>query len=272
MPSGRLSLFRYRFFVRAIESAQQGLTMSATEPKDLDALVATYQIDTVWEQYKRFEVLEKLKKYVDLRTCNALELGSATGHLTEQLAKVCKSVVAVDGSQRFLDIARKNVRSGSVQFIHARFEELALKDSFDLVVMHHVLEHLERPEPVLQGIRKLVRDSGILVLSVPNAHALSRQLAVRMGLLESLYALTENDHKHRHHRGYDWQTSEHAAQSAGYSVVGRHGLSMKLFADFQVEKSIQGGIIGDAQLRGLWPLADEYRNVAGAMMLVLNKV
>ena len=243
----------------------------ASDRQDLDALVATYEIDTVWEQYKRFEVLEKLKKYVDLRNCEALELGSATGHLTEQLAKVCKRVVAVDGSQRFLDIARTNVKSGDVRFVHARFEELALDDTFDIVVMHHVLEHLEHPEPVLKGIQKLMRGSGVLVLSVPNAHALSRQLAVSMGLLQSLYALTENDHKHGHHRVYDWQTFERAAQSAGYSVLGRHGLSMKLFADFQVEKAIQTGIIGDAQLRGLWPIADEYRNVAGAMMLVLKK-
>ncbi len=48
------------------------------------------------------------------------------------------------------------------------------------------------------------------------------------------------------------------------------GLALKLFADFQNEKMIEAGIIGDAQLRGLWALSDTYRDVAGVMMVVLR--
>ena len=71
-------------------------------------------------------------------------------------------------------------------------------------------------------------------------------------LMASIYDLTENDHRHGHQRVYDWETLRRDVTAAGYDVVGRHGLALKLFADFQNEKMIEAGIIGDAQLRGLW--------------------
>ena len=54
------------------------------------------------------------------------------------------------------------------------------------------------------------------------------------------------------------------------AIVARHGLALKLFADFQNEAIVAANIIGEGQLRGLWPLADRYREVAGAIMVVLE--
>lgn len=238
---------------------------------DLDSLVETYKIDTIWEQYKRLEFLEKLGAHVNLSAATCLELGSAEGHLTELLAQRCRRVVAVDGSTKFIELARERVSRDDVVFVHAMFEALSLDERFDLVVMHHVLEHVSQPVPLLRRIAHFLSPSGILAVSVPNAHALSRQLAVKMGLLDSLYGLTENDRHHGHCRVYNWKSVEADAASAGFETLGRHGLALKLFADFQTEKAITLGIIGDAQLRGLWLLADEYRDVAGAIMLVLQK-
>jgi SAM-dependent methyltransferase len=236
---------------------------------DLDRLVETYRIDTVWEQYKRLEFVEKLGAYVDLPGAAALELGSAEGHLTDLLAQRCRRVVAVDGAARFLALARKRVSRSDVVFVHSLFETLSLDERFDVIVMHHVLEHVREPVPLMKHIAQYLAPSGVLAVSVPNAHALSRQLAVKMGLLDSLYSLTENDRHHGHCRVYDWKSVEADAASAGFAPVGRHGLALKLFADFQTEKAIALGIIGDVQLRGLWPLADDYKAVAGAIMLVL---
>lgn len=236
----------------------------------LDDLVDTYAIDTVGEQYKRLEFISKLTQHVNLQTLSVIELGSATGGLTALLAENCASVVAVDGSARFLDVARARVAQTNVSFQHSMFESFSPASKVDLVVMHHVLEHVDDAVNLLRHARSFLAPNGILACSVPNAQALSRQLAVEMGLLESAYALTENDHKHGHQRVYDWNTLRADARDAGYTIAGEHGLAMKLFADFQNEEMIRADIIGDTQLRGLWPLADRYRDVAGALMMVLN--
>jgi 2-polyprenyl-3-methyl-5-hydroxy-6-metoxy-1,4-benzoquinol methylase len=197
-----------------------------------------------------------------------MELGSASGHLSVLLADACARVVAVDGSARFLEIARRQAGSRPIEFVHSLFEDLQRGDRFDLLVMHHILEHVDAPVPLLGRLRQFLKPGGLFALTVPNAHALSRQLAVSMGLLPSLYALTENDRHHGHQRVYDWSLLEADIEAAGYAIVARHGLALKLFADFQNEQAVAAGIIGDHQLRGLWPLADTYRDVAGAIMIV----
>ena len=236
----------------------------------LDGLVDTYSIDTVTEQYKRLEFISKASHYVNLKSASVMELGSASGNLTALLASQCRRVVAVDGSARFLEIARSRVGKFPVEFVHAMFENLRHSDTFDLLVMHHILEHVDAPVPLLAALREFLRFGGVFAITVPNAHALSRQLAMKMGLLQSLYDLTENDNRHGHQRVYDWPTLEQDVMKAGYEIVGRHGLALKLFADFQNEQIVKAGIIGDAQLRGLWSMADQYRDVAGAIMVILR--
>jgi 2-polyprenyl-3-methyl-5-hydroxy-6-metoxy-1,4-benzoquinol methylase len=238
--------------------------------KKLDSLVDTYSIDTVTEQYKRLEFIAKLSSHLELASTSVLELGSASGGLTALLADRCRRVVAVDGSVRFLEIARSRVGNRPVEFVHAMFEDLRHADRFDLLVMHHILEHVDSPVPLLARLREFLLLDGLFAITVPNAYALSRQLAVKMGLLHSIYDLTENDSRHGHQRVYDWETLERNVSDAGYEIIGRHGLALKLFADYQNEKMVDAGIIGDPQLRGLWPMADQFREVAGAIMVILR--
>ncbi len=239
-----------------------------TAPGTLDELVDTYNIDTVTEQYKRLEFLEKLSSHVQLNEAAVLELGSASGRLTELLADRCSRVVAVDGSARFLALAKARPGNQRVTFVHSRFESLALSDIFQVVVLHHVLEHVERPAQLLESMRSLLAPNGVLAITVPNAHALSRQLAVKMGLLGTVFDLTENDHHHGHYRVYDSQSLEDELRQSKYEIAAAHGLAFKLFADFQNEKIVEAGIIGDKQLRGLWDIADEHRGIAGAIMVI----
>jgi SAM-dependent methyltransferase len=234
----------------------------------LDDLVNTYNIDTAAEHFKRLEFLEKLAGHVKLGDASVLELGSALGQLTELLADRSRRVVAVDGSSRFLEIAKARPGNRRVQFVHSLFEDLSLVDQFDVIVMHHVLEHIEDPLTILKKLHALLSPRGLLAISVPNAHALSRQLAVKMDLMKSVYDLTENDLRHGHYRVYDSQSLDGDVRAAGYDTVSTHGLSFKLFADFQNEQMVKAGILGDRQFKGLWKLAEEHQAVSGVIMVI----
>jgi SAM-dependent methyltransferase len=52
-------------------------------------------------------------------------------------------------------------------------------DSFGLVTMFHVVEHLPEPVPMLQAVRRLVAPGGLLVIEVPHWRSLGR--LVRQG-------------------------------------------------------------------------------------------
>ncbi len=151
------------------------------------------------------------------------------------------------------------------------FEDFFINKKFDCVICHHVLEHLEKPGIVLQRIKSHMKKNGILAVSVPNAYALSRQLAVKMGLLSSVYELTENDRHHGHYRVYDWKKLEAQLTRSGFTVIGKHGLSFKLFSDKQNIEMLNANIIGEEQIRGLWQLADELPDLAGVIMVIAKK-
>jgi SAM-dependent methyltransferase len=48
--------------------------------------------------------------------------------------------------------------------------------SFDVVLMSHSLEHLPSPVDALQRVHRLLKDDGLLVVSVPNVHSLEFKL------------------------------------------------------------------------------------------------
>jgi 2-polyprenyl-3-methyl-5-hydroxy-6-metoxy-1,4-benzoquinol methylase len=49
--------------------------------------------------------------------------------------------------------------------------------SFDLVILWHVLEHLEEPEQYLSLINHMLRPGGLLLLEVPNYSSLQSQFS-----------------------------------------------------------------------------------------------
>ncbi|MCX7726197.1 MAG: methyltransferase domain-containing protein, partial [Chitinispirillaceae bacterium] len=217
----------------------------------------------------RYEFIEKLKQYVDLSKASVLEFGPAMGHMTEILSKVAKRVVAVDGSSEFLKIARKRLNEAkNVCFYESYFEDIKLDEKFDCILFHLVLEHVKEPIKLLRKIKYYCKKDGIVAISVPNANALSKQLAVKMGILNSIYELTENDRRHGHYHVFDWKKLETVVKKGGLEIIGRHGLFFKLFSDVQNIAILQNHIIGEEQIKGLWKLADELPELAGGIMIV----
>lgn len=50
------------------------------------------------------------------------------------------------------------------------------EETFDYVTMDQVMEHVQRPVTILQGIAKVLRPGGVAILSVPNAHGWGAKL------------------------------------------------------------------------------------------------
>jgi hypothetical protein len=103
---------------------------------------------------------------------------------------------------------------------------------------------------------------------VPNAQAFSRQLAQRMGLIKDLYALTDNDHAHGHRRVYDKKTFVKDFEASGYQVVTTEGVIFKILADFQLNKMMQSGIIGEEHIRGLQEMARGQQDFCDSIFIV----
>jgi ubiquinone/menaquinone biosynthesis C-methylase UbiE len=102
---------------------------------------------------------------------NALEIGCGTGHGTKLLAPYCQHLLATDPSDVFITSARGEIASvqiSNVTFRTSSFEELtadeSISESFDLVYLRYVLQHLPKPLDALQEIYKLLKPNALIII------------------------------------------------------------------------------------------------------------
>ncbi len=205
------------------------------------------------------------------RPGNLLELGSYQGDFTQRFEPLFNDITCVEASSDAIEHAQKKVGS-HVQLIHAVFEQVQLPNTYDNIVLTHVLEHLDRPIEVLKRINtEWLSDTGRLFLVCPNANAPSRQIAVKMGLIEHNSAVTEAEAQHGHHITYSLDTLERDAKKAGLRVVHRSGIFFKALANFQWDQLLGTQIISKDYLDGCYMLGQQYPDLCASIFLVCEK-
>jgi len=202
------------------------------------------------------------------RTGSLLELGSFKGALTRRLLAHFEDVTCVEASSEALEEARA-LLGERVDFIHARFEEVQLPRRYDNIVLTHVLEHLDDPVGLLRRINEeWLAPGGRLFLVCPNANAPSRQIAVKMGLIEHNAAVTPAERAHGHRITYSLDTLERDAVAAGLAVRHRSGIFFKALANFQWDRLLQTDIISPAYLDGCYALGQQYPDLCASIYLM----
>ena len=97
-----------------------------------------------------------------------LDAGCGSGYGTAELANAAR-VVAMDISGEATAHARLTFSRSGAHFLQGACESLPFADaSFDLVVAFEVIEHLERWREMLAEARRVLRPSGVLLVSTPN--------------------------------------------------------------------------------------------------------
>lgn len=101
------------------------------------------------------------------------------GHGSRLLAETAASVVSFTNSAEAVDLASTSHPAPNVDYRRAILPELpSFEDSFDVVVALAVVERTECPEELLKEIKRVLKRSGLLVVSTPDkqVHANERNL------------------------------------------------------------------------------------------------
>jgi len=239
------------------------------EKKFLDSLVPEYITSDTSSQIRLMRDLSIriFKPYIQ-REGIALELGSEIGYMSEKIAELICGIDIVDGSEEFLDkVKQRNIMNA--EYFCSLFEEYDPGVKYDYVFMSHVLEHLVDVRVILSKVKnEFLHMGGYLFITVPNARALSRQLARHMGFIDNLYDLTENDIRGGHRRVYDRITLNRDIENAGFEIVAQGGILFKPFADFQMEQLIDDKFLKEEHLEGLYKLGNEYPDMCADLYAI----
>jgi len=202
---------------------------------------------------------------------NLLELGSFQGEFTKRLRPYFRDITCVEASDQSAVGAREAL-GGGITIITARFESVQLGRQFDNVVLTHVLEHLDDPVAVLRRVNEeWLSDRGRLFVACPNAHAPSRQIAVKMGLISHNTAVTPAEAEHGHRVTYTLDTLERDARAAGLNVRHRSGIFFKALANFQWDQLLGGTVISPEYLEGCYQLGQVYPDLCSSVFLVCER-
>lgn len=247
---------------------------SRSEKEFLDQSCLTYKIFS-YENIMRRLIIRNFEPFIDYDKVG-LELGCSDGYMTKMLSERLSRLDVIDGCEDFIKIAKERKLSNAT-FIRSLFEEYNVNKvniRYDCVFATYILEHIFNVNDVLKIIKDLLKPNGILFCVVPNSRALSRQLALHMGIIDDLKQLTENDLNHGHRRVYDRVSFNKDIENAGFHIISQGGILLKILANFQMDQLIDSKILQDAQLEGLYRLGLEYPDLCGSLFSICipNKV
>jgi ubiquinone/menaquinone biosynthesis C-methylase UbiE len=98
-----------------------------------------------------------------------LDIACGSGYGSSLLATSAKKVYAIDNDPSAISYAKKFYNNPISKFSLGNAQKIGMKNnSLDVVVSFETIEHLPKPNEFLLEMRRVLRKTGILVLSTPN--------------------------------------------------------------------------------------------------------
>ena len=108
----------------------------------------------------------------------ALDVGCGAGLLTEPLARLGAKVTGIDASADLIAAARKHAAAMGLEIDYHAGDVQGFEGRFDLVTCMEVIEHVADPAAFVKALARRLAADGLLIMSTPNATALSRLMMI----------------------------------------------------------------------------------------------
>lgn len=155
-----------------------------------------------------------------------LELGCATGSMTEAFVAAGAMVVAVDREPKYLDRARRRGLAG-VELVRDDVEDFRSDHRFDHVVATNLVHEVTDPDRFFARCRDHLQPRGHFHVSLQNPDSIHRLVGKAAGLIDDLTDIS--------HRGIEYSTMRmlraddlvRMGLAAGLRCVHRGGVMLK---------------------------------------------
>lgn len=216
----------------------------------------------------RTYMMRSFEPYFQEGAC--LQVGCAHGDQTALLLERFTDLTVIEPTAEFLNHTRSRF-AGRATFVEALIEDYETDKRFETIIFSHVLEHVIDPIEVISKLGDLLTPTGRLFVVVPNAEAPSRRIAVKMGILSHLEALSADDVAAGHRRVYRQDTLLRDVMGAQLALIDTGGILFKPLANFQFNGLMGGDLITDAFMEGCYQLGREAPSSCASIYVVASK-
>ncbi len=114
-----------------------------------------------------------VKKMFNRKNLTLLDVGCGTGWVTKQYETNGFSVTGLEASQARADYAREKYKLN----IYNHFaEDFNSENKYDVIIIRHLVEHLEDPQGIIRKLKKNLKDDGVFLILVPNITCIGKIL------------------------------------------------------------------------------------------------
>lgn len=149
------------------------------------------------EALRRYDFMKGIIKKDDV----ILDIGSGSGVFIYTLRKLGYDATGIEPDEGY---AKYSIEVLEVPVKVAFARDITTASSFNIITMHHVLEHMENPYAIIHKSRSLLKNAGFLIIEVPNA--------------EDIKQAPYNRYHKAHLYTFNPETLECVGRKAGFNV------------------------------------------------------
>lgn len=158
-----------------------------------------------------------VEKETHRKSGNLLDIGTGTGYFAHTMQSRGWKVEAVEKSPQAREFVREHF--GLDVKPESALQEF-LPDSFDVITLWHVMEHLEQLNETWECLRNLLNEKGLLIIALPNCSSYD---AKRYGEFWAAYDVP------RHLWHFTPSTIQQLASAHGFIMAERHPMPFDAF-------------------------------------------
>lgn len=177
-------------------------------------------VNTVYHWVRAYMLSRKailIENLSGLRSGKLLDIGTGTGYFPHKMKERGWNVNAIEKDATTSESARIHF---GIDVYTDFFEAPLADDSFDVVTLWHVLEHIEPLNQTLQRIRGVLKDKGLVFVAVPNHTSYDAEY------YHDKWAAYDVP---RHLWHFSPKTMRHLVENNGFSVIATYPMPFDAF-------------------------------------------
>lgn len=216
--------------------------------------------DNIHLRFRRLKLIEKIREQ---KHDNILEISCGKRPFFQDFTEFNKLMI-VEPTKAFFENATELLNSDpdlqpKVILFNDYFENVTdhLKDTeIDFIILSNVLQEIEDVPTFLTGLHQICRPETIIHIVVPNAKSFHRLLAYEMGLIDSVYQLSDRNLLLQQITVFDVEKLSELLIKVGFRIIETGSSFVKPFTHQQMHDMLRYKIIDEKTLDGLYKMTE----------------